>query len=513
MSIDFKSNIHSQTPSQDDGLQVDVLVAGAGNAGLCAALAALEAGVESVMILEKAPKRLRGGNTAYTGFYRFPYASLDDLRTLCPIDDELFARMNVEPYFPDSFYDDLVRPTAGKADTTIMRELADEAWSTMQWLTRHGMQWEVSLEGAREADGKLNWQPGTVVRPIEKGLGVLKHLYGAVGRAGGQLYYQAGLVDLTQDATGAVDGAIVKTPNGFERISAGAVVLAAGGFEASKEMRARYLGRGWDVAKIRGTRFNTGEALSAALRVGAATSGEWTGCHATMVHASAPPVEMGEEVLFPLAYPFGVIVDSRGQRFMDEGEHFYLKTYAKLGKEILFLPGGKAYQIFDSKTKHLMTAEGAGDLAYAVPHHEANSLGELAAVAGIAEGDFVRTIEKYNAAVQPGDFDASRLDGKHTAGLTLNKTNWALPIDTAPFSAYPVECGITFTYGGVQTDTNGQAIDTSGEVIPGLYAVGELAGTFYYNYAGGSGLTKGAVFGRRAGAHAATMAQQHQGSM
>lgn len=492
--------------SSSDHLRVDVLVVGTGNAGLCAALAALETGAE-VLVIDKAPKEHRGGNTHYTGFYRFPYDGLEDLSALAEFPSDVAERAQIPAYSVEDFLHDLVAPSGGRADETWMRVLAEDARDTMQWLAAHGMNWDISREGARESGDHLVWQPGTVVKPTDGGLEIVRSLLAAVTREGGDIAYDAALTDLIVDDNGAVIGGIVAREGGLEPVYASSVVLAAGGFEASPERRARYLGSGWDVAKVRGTRYNTGECLDIALRLCAATSGEWTGCHATMVHGIAPDAEMGEEVLFPLAYPFGILVDRDGRRFFDEGEHFYLHTYAKLGKMIMERPGGRAFQIFDAKSKHLLKAEGAGDLAYAVAHETADNLDDLAKAIGLAPEALIKTVEAYNAAVQEGPFDPSRLDGKRTRGLDVDKTNWAVELDTPPYEAYPVDCGITFTYGGLKSSTDGEVLNTSGRPIAGLYVAGEMAGSFYSNYAGGSGLTKGAVFGRRAGVHAARKAQ------
>jgi tricarballylate dehydrogenase len=486
-----------------DELFADVLVVGSGNAGLCAALSALEQGARVVMV-EKAPKHLRGGNSAYTALYRFAYEGLNDLRDLSTFDDELADKMVVDPYPPRDFLRDLLQTSGGRANHELMETLANESYAVMKWMHEHGLQFEPSIDGSREHDGKFYWQPGVVLRPVGLGAGMLNVLFDAVSNGGGDIHYEAQMIDLTFNERGELDGVIIKTPASIERVHVGAVILASGGFEASPEMRARYLGPGWDLAKVRGTRYNTGEALEVALRHGAASAGEWSGCHATMVHAIASSIEMGEEVLFPLSYPFGIIVDGNGERFTDEGANYFMQTYAKLGKEILNRPGGVAFQIFDAKTAHLLKGEGAGQLAYAVPHHTANSIEELAVMAGLPSDQFQREVDRFNSAIVEGEFDASILDDKHTSGLSVDKSNWALPIDTPPFEAFPVECGITFTYGGLSTDVNGQVIDTSGKSIRGLYAVGEIAGTFFSNYAGGSGLTKGAVFGRRAGVHAAS---------
>jgi tricarballylate dehydrogenase len=489
--------------------ETDVLVVGAGNAALCAALSALDAGAR-VTVIEKAPLQQRGGNTAFTGFYRFAYDGLDDLRALSEIKDSLAERMVVDPYPSARFLEDLMKTSDQKADLETMTVIAEESHATMKWLHGHGMRWEPSLEGARELpgshqrEGQITWQPGTVIRPIEQGVGILKALFAAVELGGAEILYETALARILRSETGEVIGALIRDPSGIARIDARAIVLAAGGFEASPEKRARYLGPGWDNAKVRGTRFNTGDAIEEALRQDAATTGEWSGCHATMVHASAPPMEMGEEYLFPLAYPYGVLVNRDGERFTDEGENFYLHTYARLGKEVLALPGNVAYQIFDSQTDHLRKGEGGGERAYDVPHAISDSLEQLAVEVGIADpARFANTIREYNAGCAKGEFDPSRLDGKATSGLAIDKTNWALPIEKAPFRAFPVHCGVTFTYGGLRSTDHGEVINTAGRVIPGLYVAGEMQGTFYTNYAGGSGLTKGAVFGQLAGRHAA----------
>jgi tricarballylate dehydrogenase len=487
---------------EEGELEVDVLVVGGGNAGLCAALSASERG-SSVLVIEKSPKNERGGNTKYTTSFRFSYESIEQLATLCEIDE---AGVEIPPYGAALHAADLIAASDGLADPDFASVLARESFEAVTWLAKHGLGWTINRDGAKERDGKLVWQAGYALAPEGLGAGLLRALYGSIARHDISVFYEAALVDLTRDSRGRVSGALVQSPAGLERIRASAVVLAAGGFEASPEKRARYLGAGWDTVKVRGSRFNTGECLDIAIRHGVATAGEWSGCHATMVHASAPPVEMGNESAFPLAYPFGITVNSKGRRFADEGEHYHLRTYAKLGRAVFEQPGRRAYQLFDGKSRHLRAAEGGGELAYAVPHLESNDLRDLGRQAGIDADQLVASVAAFNDAVQPGDFDPARLDGKRTRGLDIEKTNWALPIDTPPFELYPVECGLTFTYGGLRTTLDGQCLNTAEAPIPGLYAVGEMAGTYFGNYAGGSGLTKGTVFGRRAGRHAADAA-------
>ena len=290
---------------------------------------------------------------------------------------------------------------------------------------------------------------------------------------------------------------------GIEEIGAGAVVLACGGFEANPEMRARYLGPDWELAKVRGTRFNTGDGIRMALDIGAAPYGHWSGCHAVAWDLNAPAYgNRGIGDLYQKhSYPFGLIVNTRGERFVDEGADFRNYTYAKYGREVLKQPQRVAYQIFDAKAAPLLRDEYR---IAQVTKAEAWSIAELATALGIDAAGLGRTVAAYNAAVQPGEFDPTRLDGKRTEGIAPAKSNWAMALDTQPYAGYAVTCGITFTFGGLRIDGEARVLDEEERAIPGLYAAGELVGgLFYHNYAGGSGLMAGAVFGRIAGARAA----------
>jgi tricarballylate dehydrogenase len=280
-------------------------------------------------------------------------------------------------------------------------------------------------------------------------------------------------------------------------------VLASGGFEANAEMRTRYLGPGWELAKVRGVPYNTGDGIRMALDIGAQSHGHWSSCHAVAWDLNAPP--FGDRTITELfqkhSYPFGLIVNLDGVRFVDEGADFRNYTYAAYGRQILRQPLGAAVQIFDDKVKHLLRDEYR---IAQVTMATTNTIEELADRLGIDRAGFVQTIRDYNAAVQPGAFDPTRLDGKCTQGLNPPKSNWALPIDTPPFMGYAVTCGITFTFGGLKINARGQVMDSEGNPMPGLYAAGELVGgLFYHNYPGGSGLAAGAVFGKLAGSSAA----------
>jgi tricarballylate dehydrogenase len=293
-----------------------------------------------------------------------------------------------------------------------------------------------------------------------------------------------------------------------------AVVLAAGGFQANAEWRTRYLGPGWDLARVRGTRFNTGDGLRMALDIGAMPWGNWSGCHAVGWDLNAPPfgdLSVGDGFQ-KHSYPFGIMLNAAGERFVDEGADFRNYTYAKYGRVILDQPHQLAWQIFDSKVLHLLRDEYR---IKRVTKVRANTLEELASkLEGVNGEAALGTIRAYNAAIdQSAPFNPNVKDGRRTRGLQVDKTNWANIIDAPPFEAYGVTCGITFTFGGLRIDRDARVLDVDERVIPGLCAAGELVGgLFYFNYPGGTGLMAGAVFGRIAGATAARAAADRAGS-
>jgi len=286
-------------------------------------------------------------------------------------------------------------------------------------------------------------------------------------------------------------------------VPARGAVRAAGGFEANPTMREQHLGQGWDKAVGRGTPHNTGEVLRYALDAGAARHGDWASCHSVQWDAGAPPGG-GDRVLTNQltrqSYPIGIVVNNRGERFVDEGADYRNYTYAKYGKEILKQPDGIAVQIFDAKTRPILRS-----LEYdssPITGAQADSLVDLAKALDIDPDGLVATVEEFNASVDPRPFDPAVKDGK-AAAVDPPKSNWATPIDTPPYYGYAVRCGITFTFGGLHVDEHAQVLDTAGRPIRGLYAAGELVGgLFSGNYPGGSGLIAGAVYGRLAGTHA-----------
>ena len=323
-------------------------------------------------------------------------------------------------------------------------------------------------------------------------------------RRGVVLRYQTGAQQLIQDGSGRISGVVVRDPDGITRLDAGSVVLACGGFEANPEWRARYLQRPWDMARVRGTAYNTGDGLRMALELGALPFGQWSGNHGTPIDADAPP--FGDRHLTDktnrLSYPLGVMVNTDGDRFIDEGEDFQLYTYAKTGGAILCQPGNVAYQIFDAKVTSLLEPRYVtGDPLVA------DTLDELIDKLPVGKTRLKGSLAAYNAAVGEAPFDPTVHDGLETKGLTPSKSNWAQALDTPPFRAYPVTGGITFTFGGLRIDQNAQVLASDWTPIEGLYTCGEMVGgLFHHNYPGGSGLTSGAVFGRIAGRSAAESA-------
>ncbi len=484
----------------------DVIVVGAGNAALCAAIAAREAGA-SVLVLEKAEEGERGGNTFYTGGgFRFPYNGLEDIRAIIPdLSDEEVQRIEVGSYPASKFKEDLVRVTEGRADESLVDYLIENAYPTVQWMSRVAGQRWVLMYGrqAYEVDGKLRFWGGMITEAVGGGEGLSESLFAQLPRHDIEVRYGTGARGLLQDDRGRITGVRVKDASGFHDLHARAVVIAAGGFEANAEMRTRYLGAGWEVAKVRGTRHNTGDMIRAALDAGAQSYGHWSGAHAVAWDMMAPPT--GNRRIGDLyqkhSYPLGLIVNVHGERFVDEGADLRNYTYAKYGREILKQPHAVAYQLFDQQTVHRLRDE------YRIKEAtkaEANSIPELADALGIDVGGLVRTIDAYNAACRPGKYDPSVLDGLGTEGIEPPKSNWALPLDQPPYVGYAVTCGITFTFGGLKIDARtAQVLDIEDRPMPGLYAAGELVGgLFWHNYPGGTGLMAGSVFGRVAGAAA-----------
>jgi tricarballylate dehydrogenase len=361
---------------------------------------------------------------------------------------------------------------------------------------------------AFKVDGKFKFWGGLTVEVWGGGPGLVEGWTASARRENIEIVYQASAQRLLANDDG-VYGLVAKIAGKTTEIKAGAVVLACGGFQANPEWRTRYLGSSWDLAKVRGTRFNTGDGIRMALNIGAAACGNWSGCHAVGWERNAP--EFGDlsvgDGFQKHSYPFGIMLNAQGKRFVDEGADFRNYTYAKYGRVILQQPGQFAWQIFDSKVTHLLRDEYR---IREVTKVTADSLEDLVGkLEDVDAKQALTEIEEYNASIQAEiPFNPNVKDGRCTQGLAVPKSNWANKLGEGPFVAYAVTCGITFTFGGLRIDTEGAVQDMEGQSIPGLYAAGELVGgLFYFNYPGGTGLMAGSVFGRISGSSAGLQSQ------
>jgi tricarballylate dehydrogenase len=488
----------------------DVVVVGGGNAALCAALSAREHGAR-VLVVEKAPEAWRGGNGFFTaGGFRFAFTSFDELRDVVgDLSDEEAAAMDVEPYTEEAFYDDLMRVTEDLADPDLAMLLVRESQPTVRWMRERGVRW-IPMFGrqAYKVGGRFRFWGGLVLEAVGGGPGLIEMEYAAAARTGVEVRFDTKAMRLATDARGRVGGVVVRTAEGAETIETRAVVLAAGGFEANPEWRTRYLGPNWDLARVRGTPYNTGDGIRMALEAGAQPWGHWSGCHAVAWDYNAPwhgDRKVGDNFQ-KHSYPLGIIVNVAGARFVDEGADFRNYTYVKYGRAIITQPRRAAFQIFDQKVVDLLREEYR---IREVTKAEDATLEGLARKLEIDVAGFVDTVHRFNAAVQPGPFNPAIKDGKGARGITPPKSNWAQRLDTPPYLGYAVTTGITFTFGGLRITPTAEVIDLEQRPMPGLYAAGELVGgIFYQNYPGGAGLMAGSVFGRIAGRSAAHFASR-----
>ncbi|MEQ9334877.1 FAD-dependent tricarballylate dehydrogenase TcuA [Thalassobaculum sp.] len=484
----------------------DVVVVGAGNAALSAAMAARENGAR-VLVLEKAAEEEKGGNSYFTaGGFRFCHTGIDDAVTdvLTDLSDAERDQIVLPPHDRQAFYDNLMKVTRHQSDEDMAWILIDGSRPAMAWLREHRIRF-IPMFGRQSflVDGKHHFYGGVNIEAVGGGAGLIEMELAEIARMGCDIRYGTGATRLLHDNNRRITGIEVFGPNGYEEIATGAVVLACGGFESNPEMRVRYLGPGWDLCRVRGTRHNMGEGIRMALDIGARPYGNWSGCHSVGWDISAPPY--GDRRILDNfqkhSYPWGIMVNMNGERFVDEGEDVRNHTYVKFGRIIMSQPYRTAVQIFDQKTIPLLRDEYR---IREVTKVTADSIEDLARQLEIAPEALTATVEEFNAACRPGKFNPAVLDGVTTRGLAIDKTNWALPIDEPPFEAYVTTTGITFTFGGLKINDRGEVQDLSDRSIPGLYAAGELVGgLFVENYPGGSGLMAGTVFGRLAGNSAA----------
>jgi tricarballylate dehydrogenase len=489
----------------------DVVVVGFGNAAQSAAVAAHVAGAK-VLVLEKAPEKKKGGNTWFShgAQFRHVHNGIIDEKPLLPhISESEWAKIDLPAYTKDDFYSDIMRVTHGKSVPELAELLVNESYPTVKWMREMGIQWEILYGLSKPVGDRFRWHHGSsFIHSKDGGGGLIEMWHGIVKNRGIPVRFDTAASRIITNEKGAVTGVLVESPDGRSEIPCKALVLGSGGFSANPALRAQFLGAGWDLAKVRGTKYNTGDGIQMALDIGAQPFGHWSGGHATPIDADAGDYEGG--FLDPAnrryrthryAWTIGIMVNTEGRRFVDEGEDFHAYTYAKTGAEILKQPGGIAYQIFDEKLKEAVARylyDGATPVV-------ANTIRELAEMLEINPAALEKTVEEFNkAVVEDRQFDEVIRDGRHTEGIYPPKTNWANKIDTPPYTAYAATCGLTFTYGGLKINTDCQVLNRADRPIRGLYAAGELtAGFFYYNYPSGSGLLRGAVTGKIAGTKAA----------
>lgn len=485
--------------------KADIVVIGGGSAAHEAAIAAAQGGARRVIMLEKAPRAEYGGNARYshTGF-RFVHEGADEIRRFTPdFDAATFARMHIPAYTAEQFAADLDRVTQGRIEPALRDLLVSRSNAAVHWLRESGIVWEP--EKVTKVGDKLYMEPGINIHPIGGGRGLLEQLNRIATARDIELRCDSRVVAVHGGAK-AVTGVRVDGPDGLYDLTAGAVIACSGGFQASTEMRARYLGPNADTMKVRGSRHNTGEVLMMLLALGARSAGHWQGAHMTPIDAKAPDVETPVRadgrgnLMNRYDYPYSITVNQMGLRFYDEGEAKHSYTYAKTGRAVLAQPGAAAYQIYDQTGIDLFRH----GRDYPATMVEAATIGELATKIGIEPAVLEHTVATFNAACRRDvEFDPRKLDGKCTVGITPRKSHWAVPIEHGPFRAYAITAGVTFTFGGLHVDTQSRVLNTSLQPIEGLYASGDVVGLFFHNYPSCTGQTRNAVFSHLAGRNAA----------
>jgi tricarballylate dehydrogenase len=457
----------------------DVLVIGGGNAALCAAISARRAGA-SVLVLEGAPKFYRGGNTRHTRNMRCAHDAATEILT--------------GPYTEQEFWDDLLRITGGQTDEELARFMIRESKDILNWIVEQGVRWQPSLGGTLSLGRTNSFFLGG-------GRAMLNALYLTAEKLGVDIRYDAEVTDLHIEDGMFLAARLKQAIDGATEIRASALVAAAGGFEANIEWLKEYWGEAADNFLIRGTPYNRGSILKMLLTKGVQEIGDPTQCHAVAIDARAPKFD-GGIITRHDSVVFGIVVNKHAQRFYDEGEDIWPKRYAIWGRLVAAQPDQIAYIVFDASVRHSF-------MPTLFPPIEGATIAELAAKLTLDPKALEKTVADFNAAVQPGTFDHTILDDCRTEGLSPPKTHWARKIEMAPYYAYPVRPGITFTYLGTRVNKETRMLMKDGKPSANMFAAGEImAGNVLgKGYAAGIGMTIGSVFGRVAGREAARNAK------
>jgi tricarballylate dehydrogenase len=456
----------------------DVLVAGGGNAALCAAISARRSGA-SVLVLEAAPKFYRGGNTRHTRNMRCAHDTATETLS--------------GPYSEEEFWDDLLRVTEGHTDEALARFMISQSKEMLTWMPEQGVRFQPSLGGTLSLGRTNSFFLGG-------GRAMLNALYLTAESLGVEIAYDAEVVDLEIDGAMFVSATVARNSKRIV-VRAATLVAAAGGFESNIEWLKTYWGDAADNFLIRGTPYNRGSLLKRLIEKGVEQVGDPTQCHAVAIDARAPKFDGGIITRLDCVV-FGIVVNKNAQRFYDEGEDLWPKRYAIWGRLVAGQPDQIAYIVFDAPSLNLF-------MPSLYPPVRADSIRELAGQLSLDADALEATVSSFNAAVRPGTFDHTVLDDCRTEGLSPPKSHWARRIETAPFFAYPVRPGITFTYLGTRVNKEARMLMQDDKPSANMFAAGEImAGNVLgRGYAAGIGMTIGSVFGRIAGREAAANAR------
>nr|WP_315595210.1 FAD-dependent tricarballylate dehydrogenase TcuA [uncultured Cupriavidus sp.] len=478
----------------------DVVVIGCGIAGLSAAVAAAVKGAR-VAVLERATREEFGGNTRWT---------------------EAYFRMKSETEVSDDF-DELLAANAGdNLDPNVVRSMGDAYENWPPYVKAHGMpDPELLSTLSNEAGPTVQWLQSFGIRfaalptyfvtaaaprimPVGGGLAMIEALHAQASELGVQFYYETTATSLSRrDSEGVLRLNLVDADGNAFELRARSVVIASGGFQGNPEMLTQYMGGAARYVRpvARGGYYNKGEGIRMALHVGAAPAGDFSSFHAEPLDPRSAQVEA-----LVMNFPYGILVNRLGQRFTDEAPGPVDVHYDHISRAIKDQPDGISYVIFDERINDVPNWKKG--IRTDQPPLQADSLEALAQQCGISVEGLHRTVSEFNAACQDGEFIPLEEDHLSTVGITPKKSNWARPIDSAPYFAYPIMPGICFTYGGIKINRHSQVVDTDGKAIPGLYAAGEAAGLYYQVYTGATSVMRGAVFGKLAGEHAAQISKQ-----